>query len=138
MCSEDNNFCEVFPIKRVSDARGWFVKPICGKEPGLSNLQGEFYLVMAEPGEIRGNHYHEVATEWFSVVQGCAELHLQDMATGKRSVVNLSAENPQSIVVKPDIAHAFLSPSGAREQMILTAFSNQIFDPSDTIPFKVI
>jgi dTDP-4-dehydrorhamnose 3,5-epimerase-like enzyme len=129
---------ETLPIRRVVDQRGWFVKPISGKEPGLEHLGGEFYLVMAEPGEIRGNHYHEIATEWFTIVQGHAELHLQDIASCERKVISLSADEPQCVVIRPGVAHAFLNPSHADGQMILTAFTNQMFDPSDTKALKIV
>lgn len=133
-----NNLCEIHPIKRSSDQRGWFVKPISGKEPGLEHLLGEFYLVMAVPGEVRGNHYHEKATEWFSLIQGKAQLHLLDIESGKRQIIELDAKNPQSIVVQPGVAHAFFNISSATEEIILTAFSNILYDTTDTIPYKII
>ena len=76
------------------DDRGWLLKVLTGREDHLSSAVGEFYLVMAEPGEVRGNHYHERTSEWFTVVLGRARLLVLDPTTGERGEYALDAVLP--------------------------------------------
>ncbi len=53
---------DVRPLRRLEDARGWFVKVI--QKQHLDGLPfGEVYLSVGAPGETRANHYHERTTE---------------------------------------------------------------------------
>lgn len=126
------------PCHRVEDARGFFIKPITGNEDGLKHLNGEFYITMAHPGQVRGNHYHKKATEWFTVISGVAHLYLRDICSGNENIVYLSAAKSETLVIPPHIAHAFLNPTDASEAMFLSAFSNLTYDPDDTVSCTLI
>ena len=59
---------KIIERKKIIDSRGWFLKVITGKEEYLPQFTGEVYLISANPGESRANHYHNEANEWFTLV----------------------------------------------------------------------
>lgn len=119
---------------KIEDRRGWFLKVINGTEFNLPKSTGEVYLTMAKPGEMKGSHYHTLANEWFTLVTGECLLKLEDMETKEYVEVFLHSDDPVSIYVPAGIAHAFFNVSND-EDFILLAYSDQLFDPADTIPF---
>ena len=122
-------------IPRVlkADTRGWFLKVIDGSEEGLPNMTGEVYLTLARPGQVRGNHYHLLANEWFTVVQGTAQMILADTITGERVEMVFTGSSPATLFVPARIAHAFKNPENSTDPMLLVAYSDQLYDPGDTI-----
>ena len=119
--------------KKLGDDRGWFMKVIDGKEEGLPAHTGEVYLTHASgKGQVRGNHYHEKAKEWFTLLQGDAELKLMDMNTEEVITIKLSSDEPKTIVIPPGVAHAFLNTK--EEPFLLLAYTDELYDPADTIP----
>jgi len=128
------NRIKVIPRERLVDKRGWFVKVINGKESHLSSDIGEIYSILANPGETRANHYHDLAQEWFTLIQGKAELQLEDIYTKEKICLCLDSDNPQTIFVPNKIAHSFINH--ARDPFILIAYSDQQYDPADTIPYE--
>ena len=123
----------IIPRKLLEDERGWFLKVIEGSEKGLPPYTGEVYLTMALPGQTRGSHYHKIAQEWFTVVQGSAIALLRDMETGEDLELNFSASEPVTLYVPPGIAHTFRNLSRPPEPMILVAYSDRPYDPADTV-----
>lgn len=127
----------LIPRKRLDDPRGWFLKVLKGDEEGLPNQMGEIYLAVANPGEMRGSHYHIRASEWFTVVLGSALLHLLDPASGKRLELALSAVTPVTVFVPAGIGHAFVNLANATQPMMVIAYADQPYDPADTIPLEL-
>lgn len=123
---------------RISDARGWFLKVVTGTEEGLAPGTGEVYLTEAQPGQVRGNHYHPLANELFTVVRGDALLVLSDAAGGERREILLSGADPVTVLVPAGVAHAFLNRAGAAEPMLLVAYSDRLYCPADTVPLPLI
>ena len=122
--------------KKLGDTRGWFMKVIDGKEEGLPRHTGEIYLTHASgKGQVRGNHYHDKAKEWFTLLQGKAELKLMDMKTEEVISITLSADDPKTIVIPPGVAHAFLNTE--EEPFLLLAYTDELYDPVDTIPYSL-
>ena len=118
--------------KKLGDSRGWFLKVIDGKEKGLPSHTGEIYLTHALGlNQVRGNHFHPKATEWFTLLEGDAELKLKDMQTQELHSIFLSADTPQTIVIPPNIAHAFVNIK--EEPFLLLAYTDELYDPKDTI-----
>jgi dTDP-4-dehydrorhamnose 3,5-epimerase-like enzyme len=120
------------------DERGWFLKVIDGHEENIPLRTGEVYLTMAVPGEVRGNHYHQRTAEWFTVVAGRALLRLHDLETLESRDVLLESSSPLTVYVPAGVAHAFKNPEDAEEQMLLVAYADNIYDPGDTIPLKLL
>jgi UDP-2-acetamido-2,6-beta-L-arabino-hexul-4-ose reductase len=124
---------KLIPRQLRADSRGWFLKVIDGKEEGLPLSTGEVYLTLAEPGHWRGKHFHPLAQEWFAVVQGSADVVLQDVATGEVRRLVLSAKSPETLYVPPGVAHVFHNRADATEPMLLVAYTDRLYDPADTI-----
>lgn len=100
-------------------------------EKNLNTGSGEVYVTITKPGKLRGNHYHKTTNEWFTVVQGHADLRLRDMETGEEFNLELSAAEPVTLFVPCGIAHAFLTKGD--EDMILIACTDLQYDPSDDV-----
>ena len=127
-----------FPRSRHADPRGWLVKTLTGSEPYLPEGVGEIYVVMAAPGQVRGNHYHPRTAEWFTVLMGAARLSLLDPVNGERREMRLDGERPTTVYVPPGIAHAFCTPNGSDAPMLLLAYADRPYDPEDVIPVEVL
>ena len=122
---------------KIEDTRGWFLKVITGNETNLPNSTGEVYLTMATPGEMKGGHYHPLANEWFTLITGECLLKLEDLDSKERKEIYLNANDPVTIYVPSGIAHAFFNVS-TNSDFILLAYSDQLFDPVDTVLFDFI
>ena len=120
--------------KRISDTRGWFLKVINGKEDFLPSYTGEVYLISADPGECRANHYHNKANEWFSLVKGEAEMIIEDIVTKERMTLSLTEESPKTVYVPAGIAHSFINTGNT--SYILVTYTDELFIPEDTIAYK--
>jgi dTDP-4-dehydrorhamnose 3,5-epimerase-like enzyme len=125
------------PRHTKSDERGWLLKLITGYEENLPKETGEMYIVYTQPGHVRGNHYHGVTSEWFSVFQGYADVILEDVETKERMTFRLSEENYTTVYVPFGIAHAFIVPSDAPKPMLLAAYADKPFVPAENIPYKL-
>ena len=116
----------------ISDARGWVIEPV--SESWLAR-QRNVHVVLTEPGGIRGNHFHQRATEIF-VVMGPALVRVRE-AGGLRDV---SVPEGQALrfTIPPGIAHA-IKNTGTRP-MILMSFNTQPHDRAhpDTVPAMLI
>ncbi len=118
---------------KIEDTRGWFLKVIDGKEEGLPPYTGEVYLTMARPGESKGGHYHLKANEWFTLLQGACIVQLYDLSTKEQLEFEWRSEQAQTLYVPHEIAHNFRNTSDT--DFLLLAYSDQLFDPADTIPW---
>jgi dTDP-4-dehydrorhamnose 3,5-epimerase-like enzyme len=126
----------IYPRQRRGDARGWLLKCIDGHESGLPAGTGEFYVVMGKPGQIRGGHFHPLAHEWFTLLQGRATLLLADPVTGERAELALAESDPVTIHVPAGLAHAFRAEQRDDEPpMLVCAYSDRLYDPADTVAF---
>jgi dTDP-4-dehydrorhamnose 3,5-epimerase-like enzyme len=125
-----NEMVEIIKRKHIRDERGWLLKTLTGKESGLPNYTGEIYTVCGYPNQIRGGHYHQIATEWFTLITGQALLKLKDINSDEEESIFLSADKPVTIVVPPYIAHQFESVDD--NEFILLAYANYLYDPADT------
>jgi dTDP-4-dehydrorhamnose 3,5-epimerase-like enzyme len=124
-------------IKRnlITDSRGFFLKVLTGTEEGLPDKTGEVYVTMAKSSESRGGHYHSLATEYFTIIQGKATLILEDINTHELSKLLLDSENPCTVIVPPFVAHLFKNIS--ENEFLLLAYSDKIYDPKDTIIYQI-
>jgi dTDP-4-dehydrorhamnose 3,5-epimerase-like enzyme len=125
---------EVRPLRRLDDARGWFVKIL--QRHHLEGLPfGEVYLSVGGPGETRANHYHERTTEWFSPVSGRGTLYVLDVAGERRESVRFDVRAPVSVRVPPGIAHAL--EADADSELGVLAIADVEYDPQDTDTFPI-
>lgn len=126
------------PRKFRSDERGWLLKVIDGKESALPPYTGEVYLVSAVPGQARGNHFHPKTSEWFTLVIGKAQMVLADPVTGNQQNYFLNRDEPMTVYVPAGVAHVFKNPQEATETMLLVVYADQLYDPSDTVLYKLL
>lgn len=127
----------ILPRRLVADARGTFIKCVDGKEDDLPAFTGEVYVVRAFAGQRRGDHYHLRSREWFTVIAGDGLLALEDVATGERLSLHLSAARPETVFIPPGLAHVFINEATAREDLIVVAYADRLYDPADTVPHAV-
>jgi len=91
------NKIQIINRKCIPDNRGWFLKVITGNEEYIQSHVGEVYLISAYSGESRGGHYHKIAIEWFTLVEGIANLVLEDIRTNEKLTITLDMNNPKTI-----------------------------------------
>ena len=127
----------LIPRRMIADERGWFLKVVDGGETGIPDHTGEVYLTMAVPGQARGNHYHPLTDEWFTIVAGRALLLVADPVSGERAEFWLDAAEPRTVHMPAGIAHVFVNPVDAESDFLLIAYAANRHDPADTVPFRV-
>lgn len=126
---------QIIPRRLIADERGWFLKAITGKEEGIPDHTGEVYLTLGKPGQSKGGHYHPEAVEWFTVIVGRAVLKLEDVVTHEKREIPLSLEETKSVFIPNNVAHEVYNVGD--EDFILLAYTDKLYDPKDTIPYKV-
>lgn len=122
------------PRRIIKDERGWFYKVMDGKEEGLPSYTGEVYLTMGRPGENKGGHYHKLANEWFTVIEGGCLVQLADIATNEKTEFIVKTEDARTLYVPAGIAHNFKNASD--QNFILLAYTDRLYEPSDTLAWK--
>lgn len=126
---------QIIPRRLIVDDRGWFFKAISGTEEDIPSHTGEVYLTMGTPGQIKGGHYHPEAVEWFTVIEGEAVLRLEDIETHERKEIIMTLESAKSVFVPNNVAHDFKNIGNSN--MIILAYTDKLYDPTDTIAYKL-
>lgn len=127
---------QIIERRKIVDHRGFFLKTMTGFEEGLPPAFGEIYVIKGDEGRARANHYHDAATEWFTVLQGKVRLNLKHVDTGEVSSILLDDERPVTVRVNPRVAHSLV---GVQQiDYILMAYTDVRYDPADTIAHEPI
>lgn len=126
---------KIIPRRLIADERGWFLKAITGTEENIPSHTGEVYLTMARPGQAKGGHYHPEAIEWFTIIEGCAILKLEDMETHERKDIEMSLEKAITVFIPNNVAHIVVNNSD--KDFILLAYTDKLYVPADTIPYSI-
>lgn len=121
--------------KLIADDRGWFLKAITGTEMGIPSHTGEVYLTMGKPGQAKGGHYHPEALEWFTIIEGCAVLKLEDIETHERLDIPMSLDKAITVFIPNNVAHIVVNDSN--KDFILLAYTDKLYDPKDTIAYEI-
>jgi len=122
---------------KLHNLHGWFLKVIDGKEENLPKNSREIYITSAtKRGQIRGEHYHIEATEWFTLIEGEAQLRLKDIQTGETLHIELSSSIPKTIVIPPNIAHTFINTTDS--PFLLLAYTDKTYVPEDTVSYSLM
>jgi dTDP-4-dehydrorhamnose 3,5-epimerase-like enzyme len=115
-----------------TDRRGYLVEFLRHDELDRQMLSfGQIYFVTFErPGQVRGNHYHTRAHEWFGVAHGTLEVVLEDVRTKERAEFVLRADDKlfQRLTIGPFVAHAFRNVTPTA---ILIDYTSEQFDRDD-------
>lgn len=126
---------QIIQRRLISDDRGWFLKAITGKEDFIPSHTGEVYLTMGKPGNSKGGHYHPEAVEWFTIIEGSALLKLEDIETHERLNIEMSLEKSITVFIPNNVAHIVVNNSD--KDFILLAYTDKLYDPKDTITYKI-
>lgn len=119
----------------IEDDRGWFLKAITGTEEGIPSHTGEVYLTMGKPGQAKGGHYHPKAVEWFTIIGGSVILKLEDIKTHERLEIIMSLDKSITVFIPNNVAHVVVNNS--ENDFILLAYTDRLYDPSDTIAYNL-
>jgi dTDP-4-dehydrorhamnose 3,5-epimerase-like enzyme len=125
---------QIIERRRIEDHRGWFLKVIDGSELFLPKSTGEIYITVATPNQSKGGHYHPLANEWFTLIRGECLLELVDVETEEYYSIELTDKVPRTVFVPNNIAHNFKNT--ADSEFILLAYSDVLYDSSDTIMYQ--
>jgi dTDP-4-dehydrorhamnose 3,5-epimerase-like enzyme len=125
-------------IKRckIVDDRGFFLKTMTGIEPDLPKEFGEIYVIKGCEGKSRANHYHNAATEWFTLLQGKVRLNLKHVDTGQAASLLLTDEVAVTVQIHPRVAHSLIGVNSL--DYLLMAYTDVRYDPVDTIAHEPI
>jgi len=122
---------QIIERRKLVDERGFFLKTMTGLEPDLPVEFGEIYVIRGDQGKARANHYHEVATEWFTLLEGQVKLNLRHVDTGESASLLLSDDVPRTVRINPRVAHSLIGVDG--RDYLLMAYTDRRYDPVDTI-----
>jgi UDP-2-acetamido-2,6-beta-L-arabino-hexul-4-ose reductase len=116
-----NQRVTIEPVAPVCDPRGLVVEPMSGD---LLPQQRNVHLVLTEPGQIRGNHFHERGTE-VTLAFGPALFRYREGSEVRD--VRIAAGEACRITIRPGVAHAFQNTGP--ERMVLIGFNTEPHDP---------
>ncbi len=125
---------KIISRRLIADERGWFLKAITGTEEGIPSHTGEIYLTMGKSGQAKGGHYHSEAVEWFTIIEGSAVLRLKDVETHETRDIEMSLDKAITVFIPNNVAHIVVNNSN--RDFILLAYTDKLYDPTDTIPYK--
>jgi len=93
-----------------SDDRGWGINllNVSGINP---KSIGDLHIVSMKPGKVRGNHYHEKATEWILFFGGNAKLTWRELGGKTINEIEVSGLVPTMYRIPPNIEHAVINKS---------------------------
>lgn len=127
---------KIIERRLIADERGWFLKAITGTEDYIPQHTGEVYLTMGRAGQEKGGHYHPEALEWFTLIKGKALLKLEDVETRQRKDIEMSLEKAETVFIPNGVAHVVVNQSD--DDFILLAYTDKLYDPKDTIVYRII
>lgn len=125
--------------QKYNDSRGDLI--VFLKESELKNAFkkfGQIYLVtFKKKGAVRGNHYHKRWHEWFGIIAGKVRLVLEDVRTGEKKEMILSADADKytRLEVGPYIAHSFKSLT---KYAALVNYADSEWDKKDSYYHKIL
>lgn len=121
-----------YELKPREDARGNLTEFL--KLDG----HGQIFVSRTLPGITRGNHYHDLKTEKFVVLDGEAVIRFRHMVTGKIIEYPVNGHEMRVVDIPPGWTHS-IENIGISE-MIVLFWASEIFDPArpDTFLAKVL
>lgn len=117
-----------------SDERGWLTEVLSSNDIDNTDF-GLIHLSTANPGFIKGNHYHKRKTEWFCVIKGEGKLMLTDLKTKEKQEIYLGEEELKVVEIPPYILHSI--ENIGKEEMYLLAYVDESFDQKNPDTFTL-
>jgi dTDP-4-dehydrorhamnose 3,5-epimerase len=117
---------ERIPLRRLDDARGWFLE--VRRDSRLPNRTVQTNVSFSRRGVIRGLHYHERGQDdLFVCLQGTARVVVLDRTTGEAFTEDIGDENPVGLYIPGRHAHGF----EALTDLLFCYHVTEEYDPSD-------
>jgi dTDP-4-dehydrorhamnose 3,5-epimerase-like enzyme len=114
----------VEPVKSHRDQRGLLFEPVNDQElAGQKNV----HVVLTQPNEVRGNHFHHSAVEITTVVGPCL-VRLKE--GGAIRDLEVPAGEAWRFTIPPGIVHAYRNTGEG--VMVLVSFSTNLHDSAGT------
>ena len=110
-----------YPVKRITDNRGWLFELI------KSEPFGQIFVSKTFPGVTRGNHYHDTKVEKFCVIQGQGLIRFRRIDSDKILEYPVDDLAIKVVDIPPGYTHS-IENTGAGE-MICLFWANRIFSP---------
>ncbi|MDF2533812.1 MAG: dTDP-4-dehydrorhamnose 3,5 epimerase [Clostridia bacterium] len=128
-----NSGYEQLKISPFLDHRGQLKKIV--QKSMLSGEQEieEIYVLYSNKNTVRGNHFHQRAIEFFTVLSGEAIMAFSDIDKKNMKIVRMKASDNQIIKVYPNTVHAIKNESEV--PLIVLAVSLKEYNPQDTDTF---
>ena len=112
-----------FPLLSHVDARGSFTELL--KTVG----NGQFSVNISNPGETKGQHWHNTKWEFFIVVSGRARIRERRIDSGEVMEFEVSGERIQAVHMLPGYTHSIINLSDT-EPLVTLVWANELFDPA--------
>ena len=121
---------EIKKLEIKKDERGWLTELLRREELGNNTKFGQFVITTANPGYVKGNHYHKRKTEWFCVIKGRAEVTFENVKTKEEKTIVLDEKEPTIVKIKPFTNHSVKNIG--KEEMYLLAYVDDVYDEKDS------
>lgn len=120
-----------YSLERKIDQRGALAELL--KSPSF----GQVFVSRTKPGETRGNHYHNLKTEKFCVLEGNAVIRFREIQGTKVFSYPVRGTDFSVFDISPGYTHSIENVGDT--EMVVLFWANEIFDPKkpDTFPLEV-
>lgn len=124
-----NDFIEVTQLTRAdADERGWVVEPVSDAELTTGQVLN-IHVVCAEPGSVRGNHYHADKQEYICVLAGAFLFVAVDSESGARQELLATPKCNLRFRIPRNVSHAMKNIG--EDKGYLLCYSDKAFDPAN-------
>lgn len=121
-----------YALEKRTDNRGYLGEFL--KSSGF----GQIFVSNTSPGIMRGNHYHNVKTEKFLVVEGEGVIALRNICCSNVIEYEVKGSDLRVVDIPPGYAHSIKNTGSGN--LVTLFWSSQVFDPNnaDTYPMDVV
>ena len=121
-----------YALNKKEDPRGALAELL--KAPSF----GQVFVSRTKPGVTRGNHYHDMKTEKFCVLDGEALIHFRHIHGEEVTTYRVSGQEFKVVDIPPGYTHS-IENAGTTE-MIVLFWASEPFDPAkpDTYSLEVL
>ncbi len=120
------NGVRVLPLRRIDDARGWFME--LRRESLLPERTTQTNVSFSRAGTVRGLHFHERGqNDLFICLSGMIRVVALDRDSGETFAVDVGDDNPAGVWVPGHHAHGFEALTDA---LVLYHVTRE-YDPDD-------
>jgi dTDP-4-dehydrorhamnose 3,5-epimerase len=130
---------EVKQLRTFADERGSLTE-IIRRDDEIFEGFGQCYFSISYPGVIRGWHYHQKQTDYFTCVSGMIKVPLYDLREdspthGEINEFFIGDENRIVVKIPKGVLHGFKNVGVT--PCILVNFPTEPYDPSDPDEYRI-